>query len=718
MRALSAALAAAFAAAFRTPDARWLGRARRAGSLTVRGLGLCACLVLLGAAYVVARSYWLPLPEVLVRPEPVGPRVLDRNGQLIGRLRGAGDVWSQPLGRRDLGPYTVPVLLAAEDARFWSHVGVDPLAMARAAGQALLHGRIVSGASTITQQLARTCFPRPRNLWGKLHEVSLALRIERSLGKEQILLAYLNRVHFGPQIVGMGAASDRYFGKPVAALDLGETALLLATVRGPSVYDLDRYLARAHARRDAILERALDQGRLTERDVGLALGTPAVKRPHLPWPGAWHWTRRIVREHAERSEIETTLDLRLERAVEQMTRQKQHGLARDGVGAVAVVVMDTASAEVLAYVGSQDPKSERQLGQNDGAASLRQPGSALKPLLYAAAVDRLGLVPGSVLPDEPLTFRTPTGHYTPDNYDRRFRGPVTLTRALSSSLNVPAVFVLERLGVERGLRALQSFGLTSLDREPEHYGLGLALGSGEVSLLELTAAYASLGRGGVFRPARLVNHANGGSPERVVSEHAADVVTRILEDERARAEMFGGAALAPGARFALKTGTSSGFRDAWAFVYDERRTVGVWVGNFDGSPMVRTTGALGAAPLAVEAWLEAVRSAGPARAPAPATTIALSPAPSLWTSAARITFPADGARLAPRAVGQNAEVVLRAAHAPGGARLLVDGRTVPWAQGTGTSQAVVAAAIGSHEVRLIDANGTELSSVTFHVMPG
>lgn len=686
------------------------------------GLGL-ALLVL--ASVLVVWSYRLSLPEALLRPEPPGTRVFDRHGQLLGRMRAAGDAWYQPLTAAEVGPHTFAVLLAAEDKRFWSHPGVDPLAMTRAAFQAVTHGHIVSGASTITQQLARTCFPRPKNLWGKLQEIALALRIERSLSKQQILLAYLNRVHFGPQIVGIAAASDRYFGKPVGALDLGETALLLATVRGPTVYDLDRHLRRAAQRRDTILRRAAEHGLIPSDAVTLALGTPATQRPHLPWSGAWHWTKRIAAEHPLAGDVASTMDLPLERKVEEMTRQRHRLLASSGVSAVSAVVLANEGAEVLAYVGSQDAKAARALGQNDGAASRRQPGSALKPFLYAAAIDRLGLGVDSLLPDEALTFRTATGHYTPENYDRRFRGPVTLSRALASSLNVPAVYVLDRMGVGPGLQTLRAFGLASLDQTSEHYGLGLALGSGEVTLLELTAAYSALARGGRFRAPRLLQSSAAADEDQVVSARAAHVVTDILRDERARSEMFGPGGILPYEKeptFALKTGTSSGFRDAWAFVYDEDWTVGVWVGNFDGRPMVKTSGALGAAPLAVEVLLEARRARQGAGSSEPRATVGTSPrsaSSAIWARVPRILFPAEGARLSPPGHDSPAEIVLRTKDAPLGSRLVVDGRAVSWARGGDRERAVLRAEPGAHEARLLDGAGVELSSVTFEVVaPG
>lgn len=694
----------------------------RALALSLRTLAVATLTLLVSTLGLVFCSYRMPLPEVLLSPERPGLRILDRNGELLARLRGEGDVWQERALASDLGPHTLAVLVAAEDARFWSHPGVDPLAMGRAAVQALTSGRIVSGASTITQQLARSCFARPRSLWGKLHEIALALRIERSLSKHQILMAYLNRVHFGPRISGMAAASDRYFGKSIAALDLGETALLMATVRGPSVYDLERHLERARERRDLILRRAAERGLVPARDVELALSTPAALRPHAPWPGAWHLSRRIARTHPGASELVTTLDLGLERRVEELTRAHQRRLAQSGASAASVVVLDTESAEVLAYVGSHDPEATRDLGQNDGVQSPRQPGSALKPFLYAVGVDELGLDAESILPDEPLTFRTTGGHYTPENYDRRFRGPVPMGRALASSLNVPAVFVLDRLGVARGLEALRSFGLASLDRDADHYGLGLSLGGGEVTLLELTGAYAALARGGRTRTARLLltEPPNEADERQVVSAHAAALITSILRDERARAEMFGpGGVGAPEgeAPFALKTGTSTGFRDAWAFVYDAELTVGVWVGNFDGRPMIKTSGARGAAPLAVQVLVEAragrtlptgARPSSVARVQSKAAERGFA-----FTERPRILFPAEGARLSTRA--PRAEVVVRTSPVPAGARLVVDGRALDPQGG----KLAINLDPGTHRARLVDARGSELSSVTFEVVaPG
>jgi penicillin-binding protein 1C len=696
---------------------------RKRWALTsVRFAAALALFIAVAACVLLVYSSSLALPEVLVRAEAPSLRLYDRSGLLLSRLRGDGDVWRDSLDAGDIGPHTFPVLIAAEDARFWSHPGIDPVAMVRAATQAALAGRIVSGASTITQQLARSCFQRPRNLWGKLQEMALALRIERSLSKQQILIAYLNRVDFGPRVTGMAAASDRYLGKPIGALDLGETALLMATVRGPSVYDLARYLDRAKQRRDRILERAARRGLVPRGQVELAVSTPAVLRPHAPWPGAWHFSRKVAREHAAgRTEITSTVDFNLQRRVEDLARRQQHALSAAGASAVSVIVLGNEGAEVLAYVGSHDAAAAHVLGQNDGASSPRQPGSALKPFLYAAAMDELGLGPTTLLPDEPLTFRTPSGHYAPDNYDRRFRGPVSLTRALASSLNVPAVFVLERLGVARGLTVLRNFGLASLHKDAEHYGLGLALGAGEVTLLELTGAYAALARGGEYLAPRLVQQPTPKAGVQVVSPTAARVVTAILEDDAARTELFGrldAERLGVAGHFAIKTGTSSGFRDAWAFVYDDELTVGVWVGNFDGRPMVSTSGAGGAAPLALATLAQA-------RATRPASAHALQPAdsvpdvapgpPASWLGEARITFPVDGARLALRRLDRPGELVVRTARAPGGARLLVDGSEVPWVGG----QAVITARPGMHNARLEDARGSELSRVTFQVLgPG
>ncbi len=323
-------------------------------------------------------------------------------------------------------------------------------------------------------------------------------------------------------------------------------------------------------------------------------------------------------------ELVLTLDRRLQRELEVLARDTVRGLATRHVSAAAIVVIDNPSGEILGYVGSPDMEDAARLGQNDGVLALRQPGSALKPFVYELAMERLGFTAATVLPDVELFLPTGDGDYRPNNYDGRTHGPVRLREALADSYNIPAVWTVDALGPSRVLERLLSLGMASLDRDAEHYGAALALGDGEVRLLDLAAAYATLARGGVWKPVRAVKAATGkdGRPlplpeipeRRVLDEAASAVITDVLADKEARLASFGeGNVLELPFPAAAKTGTSKGFRDNWAMGYTPEVTVGVWVGNFDGAPMEGVSGISGAGPLFHDAMLAASRGR-PARA--------------------------------------------------------------------------------------------------------
>lgn len=599
-------------------------RLRRALAVLAGVLGVALATL----AVAVARK---PLPAALARAPETSLVITDNGGRLLYEARTRDGALLEPVRVEDVSPWVVPALLAAEDARFYSHPGADPLAMLRALGQLVLERRIVSGGSTLTQQLARNVEARPRTALGKLGEIVTALRIERELDKRAILSEYLTRIEFGPNLRGVEAASHRYFDKPARALDLSEAATLAAIPRGPGLYDPERGLARVERRRKRILERLSHLGLVEPREIEralaarvtlkrgehglspsqLVLGLAAGLDPTLGPPGS---LRRI----------ETTLDAKLQEEATVLARRAVERIADRRVTSAAVVVLDNETADVLAYVGSPDFFDRAALGQNDGVRALRQPGSTLKPFLYAAAMERDGLTAASLLPDLPIAVPTEQGVYSPKNYDRRSHGPVRARSALASSFNQPAVALAERLGVERALMALRRVGFSSLDREAEHYGVALALGDGEVRLVDLARAYAALARGGTLRRERLaraVVERTGVRREqapdtgsRVLDPRVAAIVTDVLADPGARAPGFGrDSALELPFPVAAKTGTSKGYRDNWAVGFTHEVTVAVWVGNFDGSPMVRSSGVTGAAPLFHDVMLAAMR----ARTPSP-----------------------------------------------------------------------------------------------------
>jgi penicillin-binding protein 1C len=605
-------------------------RLRRTLVLVRRG-ATAALVVAAVALLVLAIAVWrTPLPASLSEPAPVSVRVVDRGGRLLAEVRTRDGELAAPVSLAEVSPWVVPALLAAEDSRFFEHPGADPLAMVRACGQLVRERRVVSGASTLTQQLARTVVPHPRTARGKLGEIVMALRIERSFDKQRILEEYLGRVEFGPNLRGIDAASRYYFDKPARALDLGEATALVSIPRGPTLYDPKRGTLRLERRKQRVLERMRVQGLADEKAIALAKASPIrLTRGEKPL-GAEHLVAALASGgiaqgapgFASHRTVKTTLDAALQRAVEQATESEHARLSGARASAASVLVMDNESGDVLAYVGAPDFFDVKALGQNDGVRALRQPGSTLKPLLYAAGMQELGLTAASLLPDLELSFQSEKGVFTPKNYDRRAHGPVLVREALASSLNVPAVVVTDRLGVPRALAALHRDGFDSLTRPASDYGVALALGDGEVRLLELVRAYAMLARGGTLVRERVIRatvDATGSErqfppsrPERVLDARIAAVVTDVLADPAARASAFGrGNVLELPFPVAVKTGTSKGYRDNWTIGYTREVTVGVWVGNFDGSPMVRSSGVSGAAPLFREVMTMAMNGRDP-----------------------------------------------------------------------------------------------------------
>ncbi len=595
-------------------------------------LGVTSTVVFLFLALLVAVAL-TPLPEALRRapPEP-GLVVYDRSGNVLAQLAAPDRVSALSVRLSDVSSDLTLALLAAEDARFYQHLGVDPLATLRALWQWIRAGHVVSGGSTLTQQLARSLFARPYSLLGKLHEALLALRIERSLSKPEILEEYLNRVYFGPNLRGLGMASEAYFDKPPSKLDLAEAATLAAIPRGPSLYDPTRHPETVRHRRDRILTRMLQQGLVSEIRIQIALQQPlSLHRPLLAG-GAEHLVRALARGKLEPSlrtrgplqRLTTTLDLNLQRELEGLVRQTRQRMEDFHGSAAAALIIDNATSEVLGYVGAPEFASKTDFGQNDGVLARRQPGSALKPFVYATAIERAHFTAATLLPDLELNFPSAQSNYSPRNYDRRFHGPVRLRQALASSFNVPAAYTASRVGPKAVLDTLHAFGFSSLDQTPDHYGVAIALGDGEVSLGELGAAYATLARGGLYRSLRFATRAvtaagatilpTANPQTRVIAAETAAILTSILSDRAARAPGFGeNSVLDLPFPVAAKTGTSRAFRDNWAVGYTREVTVAVWVGNFDGTPLEHSTGITGAGPLLRDALLLAMR----ARVPAP-----------------------------------------------------------------------------------------------------
>lgn len=607
--------------------ARALSRARR----TAVAVLFVTVAPVLG---LVARAATMSLPvELGAEQGGESVRFVDRDGRLLREVRADDATRARPVPLDQVSDDLVHALLAAEDRRFYQHPGVDGVAVVRAAWSDASHARVVSGASTLTMQLARLVRPHPRTLLGKLDEMALALRIEASLSKREILGQYVNRAPFGAGLRGVDAASRFWFDKPPGELSLAEAATLAAIPRGPAVYAIDRHPARVLRRRDRILERMVAAGFTTREAAERAKQEPLLSRarrgsfgaPHLVqalaegapevWPGELGERPRAV--GAQR--VETTLSGDLQREIELAARAQIASLEDRHVSAASAVVLDNETGEVLAYVGSSD-FADPHGGQNDGVRARRQPGSTLKPFVYELAMERLGWSAATLLPDLPLRVPVSDGVYAPMNYDERFHGPVRLREALGSSLNVPAVWATQQVGVSEVLARLRSLGF-GLEKTDDWYGPGIALGDGEVTLLELANAYATLARGGTWRPVRAVRAVvvGGGREEppaagerRVMPRVQAEVLADVLADPRARVAAFGQeSALDLPFDVAAKTGTSKGSRDNWTVGFTREVTVAVWVGNFDGSAMHGTSGITGAAPLFHAAMEAAMRGREP-----------------------------------------------------------------------------------------------------------
>lgn len=657
-----------------------------------------ALIAALGPQLVLwAGSLFVALPErPVVDPKQETCVVLDRGGHALKESVGEEGIRTNWVAPDELGLVWQRALMAAEDKRFYSHDGVDTLALVRASVDSARAGHIVSGASTLTMQLARLIEPHPRTLGGKLLEIFRARRMERAWSKLEIINYYSNLAYFGRGIRGVGAASRIYFGKRPDELSWGEAALIAGLAQSPTSNDPRRAPKRALGRRDLVLGRLRDAGAIDHRTWQAAVAEPLALREKDDASLAEHLAIAARRgrlpgapaiEPGAECTLETTIDGALESEIQTSVRALVQGVRDCHVSAASVLVVDNRTGDILAYVGSHDFGDAVAGGQNDGVRAKRQPGSTLKPFVYGLAIDEMGYDANTVLPDRELHLTLPSGPYVPHNFDGRYHGDVTLREALANSYNVPAVWTADRLGPAQVLRQLRRAGFESLDDDAIHYGPAIALGDGEVTLIELVRAYAAIAEGGVLRDVRLSTHAARGPSRRIMSEHAASTLTAILSDPRARVPAFGWRSpLELPFDVAAKTGTSKGFRDNWTVGFTREVTVSVWVGNFDGSPMHDVSGVSGAGPIFQAAMLAAER-ARPVRVPLRSLTADGAP------SAAAIAAPrAPAARgpsiLSPRpgsrfvvvsdrpASGQALRFVARAPGDAGPLAFYVDGRRV------------------------------------------
>jgi len=568
-----------------TPQSRrW--RRVKAAALAIGALGVVA---------VTAGAFWIaslpPLP--FADAKKVSTTILDRNGKLLRAFAMADGRWRLPAHARDVDPGYLNLLLNYEDRRFRSHIGVDPLAIGRAAFQLVTRGHIVSGGSTITMQVARLMEPRQeRSVLAKLRQMVRAVQLERKLSKDEILDLYLTLAPFGGNLEGVRAASFAYFGKEPKRLSLAESALLVALPQSPEMRRLDRHPEVARAARDRVLSLMVADGRVSVDDAAQAK-RESVPRLRKPMPLlAPHSTDQSLAIMKDTPIIQLTLDSTIQAALEHLARDR--ALAQGPDVSIGILAVDNETGDVLAHVGSSDYFDVKRAGQVDMTRAVRSPGSTLKPFIYGLAFEDGFVHPESLIEDRPIRY----GAYAPENFDMTFQGTVTVRKALQMSLNVPAIALLDRIGSNRLTARIKQAGANLILPKDETPGLAMGLGGVGITLNDLVGLYAGLARSGDTVALReIVRPDDKEEPDtrRLLDPSAAWLVGNVLMGTPPPDN-------APRNRLAFKTGTSYGYRDAWSIGFDGRMTIGVWIGRPDGAPVSGLTGRTAAAPILFDAF--------------------------------------------------------------------------------------------------------------------
>jgi len=572
--------------------------------------------------------------DSIMNRQETGLTLLDRNGQPFYTYDLAKTITYVPIS--DIPVNTQHALVAAEDKTFYTDPGFSITGIIRAFLSDIFAGRIVQGGSTITQELAKNAFlSSSQNILRKYQELVLAAELTRRFSKQDILELYLNSVYFGEGAFGIENASETYFGIPANQLDLAQSAVLIGVLPAPSAYSpLSNSPDLAKERQKIVLQEMVDDNYITQDQATnaenetltyntAAAQTQSILAPHF----ALYIRDQLFNEYGEEEvvrdgfRVTTTMDRNLQQYAEQAVKNQVENLRYDHATNGAAVALNPKNGQILAMVGSYD-WTDPKFGQTNMAITPRQPGSSFKPIIYSRAFEDDLVTPATILQDVKTTF---PGNYTPHDYDYRYRGDVTVRRALANSLNIPAVEVMEKVGVPNGLDQAQKMGITTLE-SASHYGLSFVLGSGEVPLLQMTNVYATFADQGVYHDTTDViqikdkygdtvkaptnyfaflkdlnpyNWFSSGSDhngQQIISQDAAYLITSILSDNAARAEEFG-SALTINRTAAVKTGTTDDFKDALTLGYTPSFVVGVWVGNNDDKPMDNIAGSLGAAPI-------------------------------------------------------------------------------------------------------------------------
>lgn len=596
--------------------APWKAKSKKTGKIIIYLASFSIyCITFLLLFFIVSKIFF-PLPMYRLNPT-TSTVIFDRNGKILRVFTAPDEMWRIPANIKDISPNLRMALINYEDKWFAYHLGVNPISIIRATITNLKAGKIVCGGSTITMQVARMMEPKPRTIKSKIIEMIRAVQLELSYSKDEILSFYFNMAPYGSNIVGSSAASYLYFNKDQKDLSLGEAALLAVIPSSPTILRPDAQIKGKNGEllikqaRNKVLERLLKNRKITQQQFNEAISESIPTKRH-PFPFyAPQLTWKLKEMYHGINKIVSTIDRDLQILTRNILQKHLNILRKKGISNGAVVLMDTKTRNVLAMVASADFFDEKSSGQVNGAMAPRSPGSALKPFVYALAIDRGIVSVESIMSDVPVDY----SGYRPENYDEKFRGAVTMKEALIHSLNVPAVNLSAKLGEDGVYEFLKEAGISTLTKPEEHYGLSLILGGCEVTLLDITNLYAGLANMGNFGPYELIlessnisskisrfrepvpPHQDKNISRRLLREGTAYIITEILSEVE-RPDLpscWESAVNLP--KVAWKTGTSYGHKDAWSIGYSPKYTIGVWVGNFDGTGSPAIVGAETAGPI-------------------------------------------------------------------------------------------------------------------------
>ena len=583
---------------------RWFKKLSKRKKVAVIGGPILAFLILTPIITYIYFASAISDPDRLMNYNNTGVVLLDKNDEAFYSFGTADRGERLPL--TEISDFTEKALIAAEDKNFYEHGGFSFISIVGALWANLLNGDATGyGGSTLTQQLAKnTLLSSNQTVLRKYQELTVALAIEQTYSKDDILDLYLNSVYYGEGAFGIGAAAEAYFGKPAADLDLAESSMLIGVLPAPSAYSpISGNVEYAKERQATVLSRMVDNKVITQAEADAA--TVQVLAYASPSDGlnntAPHFAEMVLSELYEKYgeevvtrsgfRVTTTLDTSLQKSANEAVANRMNFIQRNGGSNASVVAIDPTTGEIRALVGSAD-YNNADFGKVNMATTARQPGSSIKPLYYAEALQRGLITPATIFEDKRTDFG---GGYVPLNADRRFRGDVTVRNAISQSLNIPSVKVMQKLGVSNSVDALQRLGVSTVD-ESTDYGLSLALGSSEAKLTEMTNAYAAFANSGSQYDVTTITKIsdkfekqifskNAVASKQVMGENASFLISDILNDENARAPTFGSSLNTNGFDVAVKTGTTDEARDAWTIGYSKQLAVGAWVGNNDNTPM-------------------------------------------------------------------------------------------------------------------------------------